>query len=274
MEDGLVKCDSQGCIAVEIQNYSLEPIHYSEDTMLGSIQPVTVAPSLASEHQPNNCSLATCAQIKNVNEASPSRLDNIKGSLCIDDLEISQEQKMQLSQVVEAFEDIFALDQSDLGSTDLVTHSINTADNPPLRQPPRRIPFALRQQVERMVDQMMEDGIVVPSNSPWASPIVLVAKKDGSTRFCVDYRRLNSITKKDVYPLPRIDDTLDSLAHQNFFTTLDLASGYWQVRMDPTSQEKTAFTTHYGLFEFSVMPFGLCNARQPSSISWRLSSLD
>ena len=107
---------------------------------------------------------------------------------------------------------------------------------------------------------MLRQGVIQPSKSPWASPVVLVAKKDGSTQFCIDYRKLNAVTKMDVYPLPRIDDTLDLLANNLYFSTLDLASGYWQVQMDGTSQEKTAFTTHAGLYEFKVMPFGLCNA--------------
>ena len=98
------------------------------------------------------------------------------------------------------------------------------------------------------------------SNSPWASPVVLVAKKDGSTRFCVDYRKLNAITKLDSFPLPRVDDSLDLLANTAYFSSLDLASGYWQVGMAPDSQQKTAFYSHSGHYEFTVMPFGLCNA--------------
>ena len=99
----------------------------------------------------------------------------------------------------------------------------------------------------------------MPSLIPWASPIVLVAKTDRSTRFCVDYHRLNSITKLDVFPLPRIDDSLDLLSGTRYFS-LDLASGYWQVGMSPTAQEKMVFLTHTGHYEFTVMPFGLCNA--------------
>ena len=110
------------------------------------------------------------------------------------------------------------------------------------------------------MEKMLEQGLVEPSHSPWSSPVVLVEKNDGSKRFCVDYRRLNSVTKMDVFPLPRIDDTLDSLAQSKYFTALDLASGFWQVKINPESQEKTAFVTHSGLYEFRVMPFGLCNS--------------
>ncbi|CAM4822352.1 unnamed protein product [Rotaria magnacalcarata] len=103
-------------------------------------------------------------------------------------------------------------------------------------------------------------GIISPSTSPWVSPVILAPKKDGTLRFCVDYRKLNSVTIRDAYPIPRIDDTLDSLQEAKFVSTLNLRSGYWQVEMDKNSREKTAFVTHKGLFEFNVMPFGLTNA--------------
>ena len=107
---------------------------------------------------------------------------------------------------------------------------------------------------------MQKQVIVKSSSSPWASPIVIVKRKDGSTRFCVDYRKLNSVTCKDSYPLPRIEDTLECLAVAQWFSTLDLKSGYWQVELDPQDKEKATFTADGGLWQFCVMPFGLYNA--------------
>ena len=106
---------------------------------------------------------------------------------------------------------------------------------------------------------MQDGGVIQPSKNSWVSPVVLVRKRDGSLRFCVDYRALNSVTKLDVFPLPRIDDLLDKLGQSKYFTTLDLKSGYWQIKVDASSQKKTAFVTHHGLYEFCVMPFGVKN---------------
>ena len=102
--------------------------------------------------------------------------------------------------------------------------------------------------------------MIESSSSPWASPIVLVKKRDGTHRFCVDYRGLNAVTMPDSFPLPRIDDLLEQLGESKYFSTIDLASGFWQIRMHPLSQPKTAFVVPQGLFEFRVMPFGLTNA--------------
>ena len=124
---------------------------------------------------------------------------------------------------------------------------------------PSPIPYQ-REEVQRLLRDMLKQGVIEPASSPWSSPTVIVRKKDGSPRFCVHYRQLNAITKKDARPLPRIDDTLDALSGAQWFSTLDLASGYWQVEIDPADREKTAFGTSFGLHQFKVMPFGLCNA--------------
>ena len=137
---------------------------------------------------------------------------------------------------------------------------IDTGDSPPIRQRPCRMPPAHRQEAKHLLKDMLNNNIIQPSSGPWASPVVLVRKKDGSLRFCIDYRKVNAVTRKDAYPLPRVDGTLDTLACCKWFTTLDLLSGYWQVAVDPKDREKTAFTTYDGLFEFKKMPFGLCNA--------------
>ena len=118
---------------------------------------------------------------------------------------------------------------------------------------------------------MQQQGIIEPSKSPWASPIVLVKKKDGSYRFCVDYQKLNDVMKKDSYPLPRIEDSLEALAGMQWFSALDLRSSYWQVKLDENAREKTAFTTRAGLWQYTVMPFGLCNV--PATFEWLMEQV-
>ena len=150
-------------------------------------------------------------------------------------------------------------------------HDIDTGSTRPIRCNPRKLsPKKIKIQQE-LVDTMLEEGQIEHSVSAWSAPTVLVTKKDGSTRFCVDYRHLNARTKKDAFPLPRIDDSLNSLSGQAWFSTLDLASGYWQVRLSENVKSKTAFATHSGLFQFSVMPFGLCNAL--ATFEWLMSQV-
>jgi len=157
-------------------------------------------------------------------------------------------------------EDIFSKDKNDLGRTGIIKHTIDTGDTKPISQRAYRVTLKEKEVIKTEVDKMLEKGIIRRSNSPWASPVVLIKKKNGEIRFCIDYRKLNSITRKDSHPLPRIDDMLDTFEGSQWFTTLDLASGYWQVEMEEKDKEKTAFITHEGLYEFNVMPFGLCNA--------------
>ena len=173
---------------------------------------------------------------------------------------LSNKEQEQLYSVLLEYADLFAEKPDDFGRTNKIKHAINTGDAAPVRQQVRRIPPVRREEARKLLSEMLKKDVIKPSSSPWASPIVLVQKKDGSVRFCVDYRKVNTLTRKDAYPLPRVDDTLDTLSGSKWFSTLDLISGYWQVEMDDKDREKTAFCTLDGLFEFKVMPFGLCNA--------------
>ena len=173
---------------------------------------------------------------------------------------LSAEQRGKLKHFLIHHQCAFSRSDDDVGRTSLVKHQIDVGESKPVRVQPRRIPMHRRDEVNQLVENMKSAGVIEESQSPWRSPIVLVRKKNGSTRFCVDYRQLNFVTKKDSYPLPRIDETLDSLSGSVWFSTLDLNSGYWQVEMDSRDKEKTAFTTGHNLYQFTVMPFGLCNA--------------
>lgn len=176
---------------------------------------------------------------------------------------LNREEKGLFAELLVKYESVFSRSSDDLGQTDRVKHRINTGSSAPIRQPPRRQPFGKREIERQEIEKMLEKGVIEPSNSPWASPIVLVTKKDGTTRFCVDYRRLNDVTVKDAYPLPRVDECLDALAGSKWFSCMDLNSGFWQIMVEPEDQMKTAFATSQGLYQFKVMPFGLVNA--PSS---------
>ena len=143
--------------------------------------------------------------------------------------DLSEEQKTFYLLLI-ACNDVFAMSKQDVGRTKVLNHSISVGNPPPIRQTPRCMPVYRREEVQKLLQGMLQDDIIQSSNSPWTS--LLVRKKDGSIRMCVDYRKLNAVTRKDAYPLPRIDDTLDTLSVSKWFSTLDLISGYWQVEVN------------------------------------------
>ena len=156
---------------------------------------------------------------------------------------------------------VFSKDDMDMGRTNLVKHHIKLTDPAPFKEAYRRIPPQMYDEVKAHIQEMLDLGAIRPSNSPWASAIVLVRKKDGRLRFCIDLRRLNNRTVKDAYSLPRIESILDSLGGAQIFSTLDLKAGYWQVEMAEECKAYTAFTCGpLGFYECDTMPFGATNA--------------
>ena len=173
----------------------------------------------------------------------------------------SHHQDLLLALLME-YLDVFARSRDELGrteSTDVLQHEIITDGASPIRQRFQRLSPEKRAEMRMMLNDMLKKNLISPSKSPWTAPIVLVKKRDGTCRFCVDYRQVNGVTRKGAYPLPRVDDILETLAGSQLFSTLDLVSGYWQVEVKPENQEKTASVTSEGLYEFNVLPFGLCN---------------
>ena len=172
--------------------------------------------------------------------------------------------------LVTEYEDIFAKENSDLGKSGLLEHAIDTGDCKPVKQPTRRVTPYQREVMDQQLEELLAAGRIEPSQSPWSSPMVLARKHDGTYRMCIDYRKLNQLTKKDAIPLPRTNDVLEALGGAQWFSSLDLASGYWQIQVKEEDRPKTAFSTHQGQFQWRVMPFGLTNG--PASFT-RLMNL-
>ena len=161
------------------------------------------------------------------------------------------------------YHDLFSLKKSDIGQTKMVEHIIELKDpnTTPFKEQFHRIPPPQVEEVREHLKLMLDAGAIHPSNSPWCNGVVLVRKKEGSLQFCIDFRKLNSLTRKDSHPLPCIGETLDSLVGSAIYSTFDLTSGFWQVPMAEESKQYTAFTLgSMGLFECDRMPFCLCNA--------------
>jgi hypothetical protein len=174
--------------------------------------------------------------------------------------ELTKNENEKFREFMKQYQDLFVWSSDEFGRTSVIKHSIDTGDSKPVKQRFYRTSYQNQQFIKEEIQRMLRNGLILPSKSQWTSPVVVVEKKNGKKRLCVDYRKLNSVTKKDNYPLPRVDDMLETLSGSKYFSSLDLASGFWQVELDSKDREKTTFTTRFGTYEFVVMPFGLCNA--------------
>ena len=190
-------------------------------------------------------------------------LDLVMASCGVDLSEAAVENKHQhslLKDLVGRNVGAFSQHPMDYGHTKTVQHKIPLVDSKPFRLPYYKIPSPQWQDVRKLLIEMEASGVIRHSESPYASQVVVVTKEDGSLRLCIDYRKRNSYSTRDAFPLPRIEEALEALGQAKFFSTLDLTSGYWQVEVSEHDKHKTAFSTPVGLFEANRMPFGLQNA--------------
>ena len=223
-------------IPVRMVNFSRDEIRLRPGTRIGTIEPIK--------------------SMERIERTPTKYYEKIK----ISGEHLTRRQIEELEMLLEQYDEVLARHEYDFGQTNLVKHKLPLNDEQPIKQRPYRVPYKLQETVKEQVQAMAEQNIIRKSSSPWTSPVVMVKKKDGKMRFCIDYRRLNSVTRKDTYPLPRIDEMLDKLAESTIFTTLDLQSGYWQIEVEESDKPKTAFSTGNDLWEFNVMPFGLTGA--------------
>ena len=240
--DPFINKSSEAVFTIALVNETNHPISLPKYEVIGSFEVQRV----------EKIQINSCAE----HELSPSAIDFNK-NLPVD---LTKIDRTNIINFLTSRRSMFASTTGELGKTGLVKHHINTEGQGPIRLRPYRIHQNERRELESILKELLDNKIIQASVSPWAAPVVLVKKKNGGIRLCMDYRKLNSITKKDSFPLPRIDDVLDLLHGQKYFTTLDLASGYWQIEMDDSSKEKTAFIVDNNLYEWNRLSFGLTNA--------------
>ena len=231
-------------VPVRVINVTRSPVVMKAGTVVSDLDPAWACET------PDTSSSADC------HGPGPELLGMVDGV----DESVSDNDRRRLISLLTEFSDTFSKHENDLGWTNVVTHAIDTRSSRPVRQPLRRHPPAHTEAIQQHVSNMLEQEVIEPTKSPWASNLVLVKKKDGSLRCCVDYRQVNTLTKKDAYPLPRTDMCLDAMSGACWYSTFDLRSSYHQVVMKEEDSEKTAFICREGQFKFKTMPFGLCNA--------------
>ena len=236
-------CNSKMYVDVHISNITTRTISIPPRALLCELQAVTV------EKIPDT--------LMNSEIGSEVLLNKIN----FDESSVTSEGLERGKKVICQFHDIFSTDDNDIGHTTAVTHKIELYDEQPFKQRCRRIPPAMYEEVKDHLQQLLASGVIRRSHSPWSSNIVLVRKKDGKLRMCVDYRQLNRLTIKDSYSIPRIEEMFDALSGSKYYSTLDMKSGYHQVEIEESHKERTAFSVGpLGFYEYNRMPFGLCNS--------------
>ena len=247
-------------LPVRIMNSSNDEILIKKGTVLGKVEEViNILPLSDEEVDSDKICSQNCLRVNNL-RAKKQMPEHLKELFDKSAGKLTVEQASRLRDLLTENSDLFANSPSDLGKTNVVEHTIDTGTAKPIKQAARRPPRTLAGKEDEIIQEQLKAGVIRESTSPWASPMVYVMKKDGTIRPCVDYRKLNENTLKDAYPLPRIDDCLDSFENAKYYSTLDLQSGYWQIAMAEKDKPKTAFVTRSGLYEYNTMPFGLCNA--------------
>lgn len=228
-------------VNVNISNLTTNSITISPKEILGEVQPVTVDESVFDRLE------------KKISKKIFDTV-NINSNL-------AQEQDEKVRLLLQKHIDIFSKDDSDIGDCDMIKHRIDLIDDIPFKQRHRRIPPSMIDEVRKHIEELLSGGIIRKSKSPWASNVVLVRKKNGKLRLCVDYRMLNKKTVKDSYALPRVEEVFDILDGAKLFSTIDMKSGYHQVSVEESHKCRTAFTVGpLGFFEYNKMPFGLSNS--------------
>jgi len=232
------------------------------------VQPSSVSSSAGTEacktalnpEAPNfNPALLEIDNAADSNDELPAHI-NILYEATIANTRLTSDVDEQFREMLHKHKDTFATDATDIGYCPILAHDIDTGNSPPIKQSPRRPPLSAGDAENEIIDEMLTAGVIETSTSEWASPVCLVKKPDGSYRFCIDYRRVNAVSRKDAFPVPDIQDALDSLRGARWFATIDLLSGYWQLGLTDRAKERSAFCTRRGLFQFKRMPFGLCGA--------------
>ncbi len=253
-------CVDKGVFFVRVANLSSGDIYLKPQTQIGVLHTVDHIESGSSIGFTRKSPSEEQIYLQETSAQTEGSVGQTALPVDLDNADCTKEQREQLAKLLKKYEDLFVTEDEDLGFTDKVKHRTLTTDDKPVNQPFHRIPFSQYQEVRNHIKKLLDKGIIRESSSPYASPSVVVRKKDSSLRLCVDYRELNAKTIKDAYPLPRIEESWEALKGAKFFSTLDLFSSYHQVAMDPQDVHKTAFCTPFGLYESTRLNFGLCNA--------------